>query len=137
MLATGTLATVTSALAVRPSTVAVISAVPADSAVASPDPETDTTAEFELDQVICRPLSALPVASCGVAVNWRVPPTVRLALVGEMVTDATGIAETVTEASATLPSTEAVIVAVPGESAVATPDPETDTTVGFEVDQVT
>ena len=47
------------------------------------------------DQVIVRPVKALPFASLGVAVSCTVCPTVRLAVAGLTVTDATGTVGTI------------------------------------------
>jgi len=85
-----TAVTVTVAVPLLPSLVAVIVVVPARSAVTRP--LADTVATFTgLDaQLIVRPLSTLPLESRSVAVNGWVPPIVMVAEAGLNVTDATG-----------------------------------------------
>jgi len=94
--ATGTVDTVTAAVPLRPSLVAVIVAAPTATPVTSPVAGTVAIATFELAQAITRPLSTLPAASLGVAVSCTVPPTYMLGTVGLTVTDATGTFATVT-----------------------------------------
>jgi len=63
--ATGTLDTVTAAVPLCPSLVAVIVAAPTATPVTSPEADTVAIAVFELAQAITRPLSTLPAASLG------------------------------------------------------------------------
>src|SRR5207247_11476787 len=93
--APGTLVTVTVAVPLCPSLVAVIVAAPAATPVTKPLAETVATAALLVAQVTVRPLRAAPFASFGVAVNWVVAPTVTLAAVGLTVTEATGTLVTV------------------------------------------
>ena len=67
--ATGTLVTVTVAVPLCPSLVAVIVAEPAATPVTDPLAETVATAPLLVAQVTTRPLRAVPFASFGVAVN--------------------------------------------------------------------
>src|SRR5688500_6519700 len=82
--------TVTAAVPLFPSLVAVMVADPSAFAVASPDELTATTAALLLDQVTVRPDRVLPLASFSVAVSCCVPPTPSVAEAGETVTVATG-----------------------------------------------
>src|SRR5438132_1181814 len=70
--ATGTFDTVTTAVPLCPSLVAVIVAAPVATAVTSPLPFTIATAVLLLAQVTARPLSGVPFASLGVAVSCAV-----------------------------------------------------------------
>jgi len=72
-----------------PPLVAVLVTEPAATAVTSPLPLTVATAALLLDQVTTAPVSAVPFASLGVAVNCTVCPTDTLADAGLTVTDAT------------------------------------------------
>src|SRR5207244_4223742 len=101
--ATGTLVTVTLAVPVLPSLVAVIVPVPAATPVTKPVAATVITALLLLVQVTARPFSTLPVASVVVAASCTVWPTVTLADVGETDTAATGTAVTVTVAVSDTP----------------------------------
>jgi hypothetical protein len=74
-VATGTFATVTPAVALWPSLVAVIVAVPARTPVTSPLGDTVATAGALEAQVMVRPVSAVPAESWGVAVSCTVCPT--------------------------------------------------------------
>src|SRR5437773_736560 len=82
---------VSAAVPLWPSLVAVIVAGPPATPVASPLPLTVATAVLLLAHVTVRPVSVFPAASLVTAVNGRVTPTGRLAVVGLTVTDATGI----------------------------------------------
>jgi hypothetical protein len=83
--------TVTDALPVFPSLVAVTCAEPAATAVTNPVfAFTEATFEFELDHVITRPVSVLPLASRVVAESWALAPTFNEVDEGETVTVATG-----------------------------------------------
>jgi hypothetical protein len=88
--ATGTLVTVTVAVPLCPSLVAVTVAEPAARPVTSPLVLTRATVESLLDHVTTRPVSGVPFASSGVAVNCTVWPTAILADDGLTVTEATG-----------------------------------------------
>ena len=70
--ATGTLVTVTDAVPLFPSLVAVIVAEPGVTPETSPALLTVATEVLLLDQVTARPESAAPFASLGVAVSWTV-----------------------------------------------------------------
>src|SRR5438874_513171 len=87
-----------------PSLMAVIVAEPATTPLTSPLELTVATAVLLLDHVIVRPVSALPLASFGVAV-----------------TEAAGTAVTVTVAVPLCPSLVAVIVAEPATLPVTSP----------------
>src|SRR2546429_3732975 len=71
-VATGTLVTVIADVPLFPSLAAVIVADPAAPVVTNPPEFTLATAVLLLDQVTPRPVSALPLASFGVAVSWIV-----------------------------------------------------------------
>jgi hypothetical protein len=71
--------------------------------------------------VMTRPVSGFPFASLGVAFNWTVWPTCRLAVAGLTVTDATGTLVTVMAAVPLCPSLVAVMVAEPAATAVTSP----------------
>src|SRR2546422_329690 len=68
----GAAGTVTLALPLCPSLVAVIVAVPATFAVTRPLALTDAAVVLSLDHVIVRPDSGVPLASCGVALSCTV-----------------------------------------------------------------
>src|SRR6266853_1794759 len=104
-----------------PSLAAVIVADPAAPLVTNPPAFTLATEVLLLDQVTTRPVSALPLASFGVAVSWIVCPCWILAEAGVTVTDATGTFVTVIAAVPLCPSLVAVIVADPGAMAVTFP----------------
>src|SRR5207244_2779326 len=96
--ATGTFATVTLAVPLCPSLVAVIVTAPAATPVTSPVADTVAIAAFELVQLITRPLSTLPAASLGVAVSCTVPQRKTLNFSDHTTTDATFSLNTVTAA---------------------------------------
>src|SRR5438876_3921187 len=74
--ATGASVTVTAAVPLLPSTVAMmVIGPPAAFPVTTPVPSTLAMVASPLCQVIVRPVSGLPFASFGVAVSWRVAPT--------------------------------------------------------------
>jgi hypothetical protein len=116
---------VSDAVPVFPSLVAVIWTVPAVTAVARPDAETVANEGVFEFQVIERPVRTLLLASRVTAENWTVPPTWTLAVAGDTVTDATGVALTVIADVPVFVSLVAVIVAVPGATAVTSPEVET------------
>src|SRR5438876_11208536 len=105
--------TVTLALPLLPSLVAVIVVDPAATPLTSPLPLTVATAVLPLAHVTIRPDSALPLASFGVAVSCWVCPGCRLTVAGLTVTDATGTLATVTAAVPLVLSLVAVIVVAP------------------------
>src|SRR3989475_5444046 len=117
-VATGTFVTVTVAVPLCPSLVAVIVADPAATPVTNPLGLTVAAAALLVAQVTTRPLRAVPFASFGVAVNWVVAPTVTPAVVGLTVTEATGTFVTVAAAVPLRPSLVAVIVAEPAATPV-------------------
>src|SRR6266699_3727705 len=142
--ATGTIATVTDAVALLPSLVAVmvadpavtplaspvalipslvtvIVAVPAATPLTSPMLLTVAAAVLLLAQVIVRPVRTLPAESLVVAESWTVAPSSTLAVAGVSVTDATGTVATVTAAVPLCPSLAAVIVAAPTPIGVTSP----------------
>jgi hypothetical protein len=126
--------TVTVVVALFPSDVAVIVAVPPPMALISP--VDDTLAMFELDDdhVMVRPNSALPLASSGVAVRCAVEPTGIEAVDDAIVTEFTAVVAVVTVivATAEAPSLDAMIVVVPAATAVTRPLDDTVTTPVFD-----
>src|SRR5688572_32837892 len=87
-----------------------------------PVDETVATAVLELAHVTTRPLSALPLASFGIAVSCTVWPMTTPAVGGVISTAATAGTVTVTGAVACFPSLAAVIAAIPGDSAATSAD---------------
>jgi hypothetical protein len=81
--------TVTLAVPVLPSLVALITAVPVATAVTAPAEETVATAMFELAHVTARPLRVAVVESRGVAVNAADLPIATVAVSGATFTEAT------------------------------------------------
>src|SRR5207253_4928086 len=134
--ATGTTLTVTAALPVAPSLVAVIVTAPAATPVTSPVDETVAVAGALDTQVIARPDSTVPAASFGLAASCTLAPTSTSAVAGLITTEATGTFATVTAADAFFPSLVAVIVVVPAATPVARPVDDTVATDGFELDHV-
>jgi hypothetical protein len=135
-LVTGICLTLTVADPVRPSLVAKITAVPAAIPVTTPLVDTLATLGAPDVQLTTRPPSGSPRASRGVAVNVTLCPIVMSDWPGDTSTVATGTAVTVTSAVPVFPSLVAVIFAVPSESAVTTPVPETVATLGLSVENV-
>jgi len=135
--ATGTLDTVTVAVAVFPSLVAVIVTDPVVTPLASPVPLTVATAVLLLAQVIARPVRTFPPESFVVAESCVVPPTSRLTVAGLTVTDATGTVATLTAAVPLIPSLVAVMVAAPAASVVTNPLALTVAIAGLLVAQLT
>jgi hypothetical protein len=135
--ATGTTVTVIEVVAVFPSLVAVMVAVPTDTAVTRPVVLTVAAPVLLELHVTARPVSALPLASLVSAASCWVAPVTMLADKGVMVTDATGTAETVIVALPLFPSLVAVICAVPGASAVTAPLGETVATADLSELHVT
>ena len=134
--ATGTFATVTLAVPLCPSLVAVIIADPAATPVTSPAADTVAIAVFELVQLITRPLSTLPAASLVTALSCVVAPTTTVAVAGFTTTEATGTVDTVTAAVPACPSLVAVIVTAPTATPVTRPLAETVPTAPLPVVQV-
>jgi hypothetical protein len=128
--ATGIGVTVIEDVPLFPSLVAVITAVPAATAVTMPVDETLASVGSLDDQVTTRPVRTFPLMSLVVAVNWCVKPTVSVADVGLTVTVATGTV-TVIEAVPVLPSLVAVIVVLPPPTAVTNPFASTVATDGL------
>jgi len=118
---TGTEITVTVAVPLLPSLVAVIVAVPVATPVTTPVAETVATAGALEPQVTTRPVSVLFPASFVMAVNVCVAPTNTFAETGLTATVATGTGTTVTEAVPVFPSLVAVIVTVPKATPVTVP----------------
>jgi hypothetical protein len=133
----GAVTTDTGTFVLRDSDVTVMVAVPSAWAVTKPLVVTVATLLAFVAQVTTRPVNALPFASRGVAVSCTVCPTVRLALDGTTVTDATGVRATVIDAVAVRPSQSAVTVAVPIATLLTNPVPLTVATAPALVDQVT
>src|SRR6266545_2388688 len=129
-------ATVTTAVPVLPSLVAVIVAEPVATAVSRPLVFTFATAGALLVHVTERPVNTFPLASLSVAVSCCVAPGFWLTVAGLSDTDATG-AITVTFATPLSPSLVAVIVAEPVVTAVSRPLLLTVATVGVLLVQVT
>src|SRR6266581_3376693 len=129
--ATGTLDTVTAAVPLFPSLVAVIVAAPAATPVTSPVADTVAIARFALAQLITRPVSTFPAASLVTALSCVVPPTKTLAVAGLTTTEATGTLDTVTAAVPLCPSLVAVIVAAPTATPVTSPVADTVAMAGF------
>ena len=115
-------------------------AVPAATAVTTPTSETVATAEFVLAHVTTRSVSTLPSASRTSAVAGVLCPGVSVGAPMETMTAATGgggAGRMVNVTLALVPSAVAVIVTVPGPTAVITPPGYTVATVGSLVSQVT
>src|SRR6266576_1639239 len=112
--ATGATVTVTVAVPLCPSLVAVIvTGPPAATPLTSPLPFTLAIALLLDCQVITRPVNGLPLASRGVAVSCTVCPIATVPELGVTVTAATGATVTVTLAVPLCPSLVAVIVTGP------------------------
>src|SRR5437899_7945905 len=94
--ATGTGFTITGALPLCPSLVAVIAAAPTATPVTRPLADTVATVLLLVFQATARPLSRLPVASLSVAVSCTVPWAYRFGAAGLTVTEATGTRLTLT-----------------------------------------
>jgi hypothetical protein len=127
--------TVTLALALFPSLVAEMVAVPAASAAILPFASTLTVCGALDVQLTARPLSVLPFASKVAALSVAVAPIARFTEFGVSVTDATGTAVTESVATAEWPSALAAICTFPTALAVTTPDADTVATVVSELDQ--
>jgi hypothetical protein len=135
--ATGTRFTVTAALPLFPSLVAVIVTALAATPVTSPVEDTVATAGALDAQVMDRPESTWPAESVKVAVSCTVAPTSTTAVTGLIATDATGTFATLIAADAPIPSLVAVIVTDPAATPVTSPAADTVAMAGFELVQVT
>jgi hypothetical protein len=120
-LPTGMEVTVTVALPLLPSLVAVIVAEPAATPVTTPVAETVATPVLLDDQVTVRSSRVTPFASFTVATNGVVCPTVTLGVAGDTTTLPTGAGATVTVVLPLTFSLVAVMVAVPVATAVTRP----------------
>ena len=140
-VAMGTMAfvTVTEALAVRSSDVAVMVAVPAATPVTTPVALTVAIAPLEVVHAMARSVSVTPPASLVTAASVVLAPTTIEAALGDTVMLATGRMglTTVITADAVLVSEVAVMVAVPAPMPVTTPFALTDATLPLDVDQLT
>jgi hypothetical protein len=123
--ATGAGDTVTAPTPLFPSTVAVMIALPGESAVTNPVTLTVATLGRPELQAIDLPERTLPCASNGSAMSWAVWPTVRSRLDGETRTATTGTGITWIWATADFPSMLAATGTVPTYRPVTTPDEET------------
>ena len=135
--ATGTGVTVTLALPVCPSLVAEIVATPSVTPVTTPVPETVAIAVLLERHATARSFASAPITSRTIAVSCTLAPWITELACGCTVTLPTGKLETVSAEVPSWPSTVAVIVAVPGATAVTRPWLVTAATPGRDVDQVT
>src|SRR5205823_2171597 len=119
--ATGTVVTVSAAVLLLPSLVAVIVAEPAVTPATRPLPLMVATLGLPLVHVTIRPVSVPPAESFGVAVSCTVCPTRMVAVAGEIASEATGTIVTVIVAVLFLPSLIAIIGAEPGATPVTWP----------------
>src|SRR5574341_91857 len=119
----GAAVTVTAAVPLLPSLVAVIVVGPTATPLTRPSITVATDGAL-LHQVMTRPVSTLPLASCGVAVSCTLAPTWTEAVDGVTVTEATGtgVAATTVMLDVPLsPSLVAEIVAGPTATPVTEP----------------
>ncbi len=112
-LATGTRPTVTPAVAVTPSLVAVMVVLPAEIAETTPLLLTEAMAALALLHDTTRPVRITPVESRAVAASVAVCPTNRLGVDGATEMDDTGSNPTVTSAVAVRAPLTAVMVVLP------------------------
>jgi hypothetical protein len=132
--------TVIAAEAICPSLDAVMVALPAATAVTSPELETVAIPVCEELQLITRPVSTFLAESYVTADSCTLALTCRLALAGDTETEFTGIAVgalTLRTEELLLPALEALIFAVPGPVALTVPPVSTVATVMSELSQVT
>src|SRR5205807_7903387 len=134
---TSTAPTVTAVAPLLPSLVAVIVASPGLAAPPRPVASTVATAGALLVQVTTRPARGLPLASCGVAESCSAPPSGSAPVPGLTATAAIGTGTTVTTAAPLRPSLVAVMVALPGLSALTRPVASTSAAVGAVLAHVT
>ena len=126
------------ALPATPPLVAVIVAVPIETAVTTPLNEIVATPSLLEVQVTSRPLSTLLLASRAVAVACVVCPTLIDVDARDTATEATGICVTLTDEMLVFPSLVAVIVTGPPTVwPVTSPFASTDATARLFDDQVT
>src|SRR3989440_9955960 len=133
----GGVVTMSPAVPLWPSIVAVMGVDPAATPVTTPLALTGATLVLPLDHVTVRPVSVLPFASFSVAVRVTVRPTTTLGVAGVTVTVATGTCTTVTAELPFCPSLVAVIVAVPATLPVTSPVPLTVATLVLALVHVT
>jgi hypothetical protein len=136
-VATGTALTVTAAVPLLPSLVAVIVADPTATPLTNPPADTVATPAALVVQVTTRPLRTLPAESLVVAVSCTAPPTTRLGAAGLTVTVATGTSVTEMAAVPLFPSLVAVIAADPAPTPLTTPLADTVATPAALVAHVT
>jgi len=129
--------TVMVAEALCPWEVAVMVALPACSALTIPVDPTCAMPGADDDHVIAAPLMGAPETSTAFATRATFWPTIRLAVVGETVMEATATGVTVPCAVALSVPDVAVIFAFPGAKPVRTPDGDTVITAEFEELQTT
>jgi hypothetical protein len=130
--------TVAVTTAVFPSLLATMFAPPGATPVMTPDVETVATPGLCEVNVTNRPVNTNPSGSLSVTFNATVCCTITVGVVGEISTLATGAGFTTTPAAPDWPSLVAVIAAVPGATAVTTPDCETvATAVLLELQTIT
>jgi hypothetical protein len=134
---TGAGLTVSVALPVFPSLMAMICTEPGATAVTTPPTDTVATAELPDVQVTLRPVKMVPLASRVVPVACVVCPTVIVVEASETVTSATGTGTTVIEEVPVRPSLVALIVALPSATAVTKPLVDTSAIDGASDDHVT
>lgn len=117
--------------------IAMIVALPVDTAVATPACDIATTDAFELCQEIGAPAMTAPAASRAVALACAVCPSVRLDLFSTTAIDATGpppvVEDTVKPIVPCLPSLLTVIVAEPLPTPVHVPLADTEAIVALDV----
>jgi len=126
--------TLSVAVPLCPSLVAMMVVVPALTARTAPVPLTVATAALPDAHVTTRPVSTFPLASLFVAVACVVPPTVNVGAASATATEAVaagGGAVTVSVAEPLCPSLVAVIVVVPGLTALTAPVPLTVATAAL------
>jgi hypothetical protein len=128
---------VTTAPPLRPSLVAVTVIVPSATPVTAPLGATNAMAVLDELQSTVRPVSTLPLASRNVAAKVWDSPMGICALVGAMVTEATGTLATVKVAAPLRPSVAAVIVVAPDASAVIRPSLAMEAMLEFDDVHVT
>jgi hypothetical protein len=114
-----------------------MSAIPTEIAVTTPCTETVAIAVFVEVHVTARPIKTPPLASRVVAVACDVPTAVIELDDSATVTEATGTGVTVIDDVPFFPSLVAVIVALPTETAVTSPELLTVATAVLFDDQVT